>query len=337
MYFMSDEERRYVQRRLLPEARQQPVAEELRGWTWARPPLQPIYAVPLGVYEVAGKYCPTGRDVYLRRVERVVARPNRGMIEGRVLHQLVAELLVEAKRQVYVHGVGCLEALDALRERPVPSVEHLPLAPGEWEELRAKLEAVRAYEGRRIVERVQAALAAQPQVGPDGLVALALPVSLELRLNGMYLGLSPHLAADGVLFMEGVVADVKFGPREEFHRLTTTGYALVLESLYEVPVEIGCVVYVSFERGRVVVERDFHVIGDELRHWFVSERDEKARLVSAELDPGLPAVCPASCPYLRVCRPAEERPREGAGKGVSANPQEEGVAVRVGEPAESGG
>ena len=60
--------------------------------------------------------------------------------------------------------------------------------------------------------------------------------------------------------------DLKFGPRERFHRLTTTGYALVLESLFERPVDVGCVVYARVVQGRVVVERDFHVIGDELSH-----------------------------------------------------------------------
>ena len=71
MYFASAEEQRWVQRGLLPEARRQPVAEELRGWSWHQPPLKPVYDRPLGVYEVAGKYCPTGRDLFLRRVQEV--------------------------------------------------------------------------------------------------------------------------------------------------------------------------------------------------------------------------------------------------------------------------
>jgi CRISPR-associated protein Csa1 len=189
---------------------------------------------------------------------------------------------------------------------------------------------VRAYEARRIVERVQDMLARQPHAGPDALVALALPVSLEVKLNGTYLGLSAHLSADGVLANEAMVADLKFGPREEFHRLTTTGYALVWESLYGVPVEVGCIVYVNVRRGRVVIERDYHVIGDELRHWFVEERDEKMRLVSEELDPGLPATCPATCPYLRVCRPQETSAPAASVEPVSANLPAADTPVPVG-------
>lgn len=332
MYFPTDEERRWLRERLLPEARRQGVAEELRGWSWARPPLLPVYDVPLGVYEVAGRYCPTGRDVYLARVQHRVGRPNTGMVHGRVLHGLVEALLVEAKRRVYQHGAECLRALGELREWPLPPVDRLGLEAADAQELWEKASAVRAYLVREIEERVQRVLAAQPRVGADGLAALALPVQLELKLNGTYLGLSRHLSADALLPRERVVVDLKFGPREEFHRLATTGYALVLESLDDVAVDVGCVVYVGFARGRVVIERDYHVIGDELRHWFMQERDEKARLVAEEIDPGLPERCPATCPYLRHCRPGAARLPNGSVEPTVANPQaSEGVAAVRGE------
>jgi CRISPR-associated protein Csa1 len=122
-----------------------------------------------------------------------------------------------------------------------------------------------------------------------------------VKLDGRFLGLSEHLAADAISFPDVAVLDLKFGPRETFHRLTTTGYALVLESLFDRPVDVGCVVYSRFMNGRIIVERDFHLIGDELRQMFVEERDEKARLVTEELDPGLPAVCARICG--RVGRP----------------------------------
>ena len=63
-------------------------------------------------------------------------------------------------------------------------------------------------------------------------------------------------------------------------------------------------VHVRFVGGRVVVERDFHIIGDELRQMFIEERDEKMRVVAEEVDPGLPAACPSSCPHLATCHPA---------------------------------
>ncbi|MCC7367688.1 MAG: type I-A CRISPR-associated protein Cas4/Csa1 [Chloroflexi bacterium] len=319
MYFASTEEQRWVQRGLLPDLRRQPVAEELRGWNWDRPPLRSIYDRPLGVYEVAGKYCPTGRDVFLRRVQQLKTVPNVGMREGQRLHRVVADVLTEAKRLIYVHGQASVPFLEALASG-VRSRDEDDARPTEEDDLSAtKVRAVRAFESRRIVERVEAVLARQPHIQADGLAMLALPVSVEMKLDGRFLGLSEHLAADGISFPDTAVLDLKFGLREPFHRLTTTGYALVLESLFERPVDVGCVVYARFMNGRIVVERDFHLIGDELRQMFVEERDEKVRLVAEELDPGLPAVCPRSCPYLRTCRPADQGRVEPLRGPMSAN------------------
>lgn len=82
MYFLSEEENRLVLRRLAPQARERGVAEELRGWNWDKPPLSPIFDTRLGVYEVAGHYCPTGRDIYLRRVMKVRVPPSPAMAQG---------------------------------------------------------------------------------------------------------------------------------------------------------------------------------------------------------------------------------------------------------------
>ena len=313
MYFASAEEQRWVQRGLLPDARRQPVADDLRGWSWDRPPLRPIYEQPLGVYEIAGKYCPTGRDVYLRRVENSRTIPNLGMREGRRLHQVVASVLTAAKRLIYSHGSASVPFIEALSG--ALGVDQETAAPPTAEQhhdqdkdlLAAKVRALREFELRRIVARVEAVLAHQPYVQADALAMLALPASVEVKLDGRFLGLSEHLAADAITWPDVAVLDLKFGPREPFHRLTTAGYALVLESLFERPVDVGCVVYARFMNGRVIVERDFHLIGDELRQMFIEERDEKARLVAEQLDPGLPATCPRTCPYLRTCHPPEQR------------------------------
>ncbi len=144
----------------------------------------------------------------------------------------------------------------------------------------------------------------QPHIGTDSLVNLALPVIVEQKLDGTFLGLSRHLSADAFVWSEPMVLDIKFGRKEQFHRLSTTGYALVMESIYEYPVNLGCLAYVSFSDGMVMVEREFHLIDDELRQWFIESRDERARLVEEEIDPGLPEKCPASCPFYRHCHPS---------------------------------
>lgn len=320
MYLPDEEERRWLQRRLLPDARREGVAEELRGWRWTRPPVRAVYEAPLGVSEIAGRYCGTGRDVYLRRVERLRAAPNPAMSEGRAIHALVAGLHVEARRLIYEHRQHCLEPLEHLLAAGEVAAGSVELAAGPIQpETRARLELVRRYQVRRLVERVERVLSRQPRAEPDTIAALTLPALVELRLDGTFLGLSAQLALDAFLPAEGIAAELKAGRPEPFHRLATTGYALVLESLYERPIEVGCIVYLSFRDGRLLVKRDYHLIGDELRQWFLDEREEKERLVSEEIDPGLPDRCAGGCPWLAVCRPAEERVETVSGGPIAAN------------------
>ena len=82
--------------------------------------------------------------------------------------------------------------------------------------------------------------------------------------------------------------------------MATTGYARVMESFYEFLVNIGCIVYAEFKGDRFSVQKDMHIIEDELRQWFVEERDEKMRMVYEEIDPGL-RDCYETCPYLMQC------------------------------------
>lgn len=333
MYFLSEEEKRWVLRYLAPQARARGVAEDLRGWNWHQPPLSPIYdKTLLGVSEVAGQYCPTGRDLYLRRVLNVRVPPSRPMVQGAYLHAILYRIVMAAKRALYTcassdpFGPSTRLRTGVAQENPSRTegdpikalrvLDHPDLAPidddsalrepqdsAQDESLPVKGSILWDFQARRIVTRVQEVLAHQPHIGMDSLVNLALPVIVEQRLNGTFLGLTPHLSADAFVWSEQMVVDIKFGRKQPFHRLSTTGYALAIESIYEYPVNIGCVVYVSFQEGQVLIERDIHHIDDELRQWFIESRDERARLIEEEIDPGLPHTCPEVCPYYPVCHP----------------------------------
>jgi len=301
MYFLSEEEKRLVLRKLLPQAREHEVHPDLRGWNWAQPPLAPVYEARLGLYEIAGQYCRTGRDVYLRHVQGVCPPPNMLMMEGSVLHEMLTAIILAAKRVIYTQGTECLAGLKALARPKFADLGVEGLTPAEREALEDKLDNLWDFEYHRIVARVQDVLARQPHVGADALAALALPVVVEQKLDGGFLGLSAHLSADAFVFSEPMMLDIKFGERQDFHRLTTTGYALVMESLYEFPINVGCVVYPAFKKGRLLIERDFHLIDDELRQWFIEARDERMRLVEEEIDPGLAEECYQPCHYWSVC------------------------------------
>lgn len=312
MYFLGDDERKHLLKGLLPKTRQTEVAEELRGWAWPQPPVEPVYPVRLALFEVAGRYCSSGRDVYLRHVAGVKPEASPAMLQGSLLHAVVAAVLVETKRLVYLHGVeGYRLILDELTrkigaaELPGEAAKMLERFPkAEASDAAAKARTLRDFEVSRVIARLQDILVRQPYIGTDSLAALAVPVVVEQKVDGSFLGLSSQLSVDAYTFSEVMILDTKFGRPRDFHRLTTTGYAMVCEALTEYPINIGCIVYGRFEGERLIVEKDFHIIDDELRQQFIEERDNKARLVYEETDPGVPGDCSQSCGFWSACHPA---------------------------------
>jgi len=307
MYFLNEEEKRLLLRRILPQARQKDIAPELRGWNWDKPPLSPIYdSVKLGVADIANNYCPSNRDLYLRRVMGIKTPANRPMLEGGLLHDMLCRMIIAIKRVIYVHGVNCLKQLNTLDRNDFFNVLDKAngiLSTEDIGVIKVKMQVLWEYEFHSIFNRMQNVLAVQPHIGPDALVALELPVTVEQKLNGSFLGLSAHLSADAFVFSEPMVVDIKFGQKEKFHKLSVTGYALVMESLYEYPINAGCIVYPSFAGDRLTIERDFCFIDDELRQWFIEERDERMRMVHEEIDPGLAQKCPEICSLWQECHP----------------------------------
>ncbi|MGH8929345.1 MAG: type I-A CRISPR-associated protein Cas4/Csa1 [Egibacteraceae bacterium] len=290
MYFLTTEDHRLLHRGLLPQARRLDVPEDLRGWSWTHAPLEPAYPVRLGVSEVAGAYCATARDLYLRRVLHTRPQSTEPMRTGARLHRLVTELMVSAKRRLYALVDGSSpEALRGLRS------EAADASPDQ--QLAVYIEDCLVAEAALIMSR-------QPRIGVDALVARLIPASFDMHLDGSVLGLSRHLAADAIAGPWPTILELKFGALRDFHRLSTTGYALAYEATHEVPVNLACVIGVTFERDTVLVDRDYHLVDADLRQRFVETRDERAAMIYHESDPGLAAIHPPTCPYLADCQVA---------------------------------
>jgi len=304
MYFLTEAERKLFLKKMLPKARRLEVDDELRGWNWHQPPLEPYYEERLGVYEVSNGYCPTHRDLYIRRILNNCLKPNYFMISGKVFHQILVDVITNAKQMIYKHGVNDIGKLSTALRQPMDinwTDDVLGLADEQKQELMTKGIFLRDYEQSRIISRIEEVLTQQPYIGKDSLVHLALPIVCENKLDGRFLGLSQHLSVDAFVLSEPMIMDVKFGSPHKFHQLQTTGYALVMEALHEVPVNLGCIVYGEFKNGRLIVTKQMHLIDDELRQWFIESRDEKMRMICEEIDPGIAADCQEYCPGYTVC------------------------------------
>ncbi len=317
VYFLNEEERRYILRGLLTKARENPVDSSWRGWSWDQPPLEPPYdGIRLGVHEIAVRECSTMRDIYLKYVERVRGVPNKRMIRGAILHRVVEEVIIRAKILIYSSAVCSGAELSAsLLDRREKIVERISdewkrrsvdagYTEEEFEKLLSKAKTLWTYEVSQIAANVDRTLAKHPYISLDALVHTAIPVVVEQRLDGRFLGLSPNLSADALSFAP-IVLDLKTGEFRSWQYLSTTGYALVLEALNETPIDVGVLVNTAFINNRLRIVRTPHIIDDSLRMRFIEIRDEMMELIANAQDPGIAKRCPADCPYIRICRGKE--------------------------------
>jgi CRISPR-associated protein Csa1 len=144
----------------------------------------------------------------------------------------------------------------------------------------------------------------QPYASQLDLMASAVPFLVEHRISGELLGLSDVLSVDCYDYLRAIMFDLKVTNKpEEWHRLYSVGYALVFESVHEVPVDICCTVYLNVDGGRVSVQKDLFFANDELRQWWIEERDKKLEIVAERKDPGRPerSQCKDYCMYFKAC------------------------------------
>jgi len=293
MYFLSDVEHKLLIHKLLPTAREVGVSRDIRGWNWHTAPLKPYYDdVKLPMYAVYSKYCPTGRDVYLSFVERIRGVVNFKMALGKVLHGVVSDCLQGfIRRQNLSFDLWCEKIRwDEIRARPE---EVLPPARKVWDYVVKLCEARYAEIETR-----------QPYASEQDLLASTVPFLIEHKISGELLGLSGLLSLDCYDYLHAIMFDLKVGcDSEDWHRLAPVGYALVFESVHEAPIDACCIVYLNVMKDKVMVKKDLFFANDELRTWWIEERDKKLEIVAERKDPGKPdkARCPIDCMYYQTC------------------------------------
>jgi len=293
VYFLSDLEHKYLVHRLLPTAREVGVSGELRGWSWHQAPLKPYYEdVKLPMYAVCSKYCPTDRDVYFSNVEKIAGTLSFKMGLGKLLHGVVSDCLQSFISRTKL-DFDVWQQRIRWEEIPVKAEEVLEPAGRVWDYLSKQCEARFAEMSAR-----------QPYASERDLVASTVPFLIEHKISGELLGLSGLLSLDCYDYLRSIMFDLKVASEpQDWGRLTPTGYALVFESVHEVPVDVGCVAYLNLKGDQIVTKKDLFFISDELRQWWIEERDRKLEIVAEQRDPGKPvrSQCREDCMYFQAC------------------------------------
>lgn len=305
VYYFDELETKKLVKDLLPRSREIGVDENLRGWNWDKSPLRPYTEkILMPAWEVSLQECETNRDVWLRRTlgKRLVFSASQ--MEGILIHRIVSRLFSYAKKLLFSGERDVLEALVNYGKQMVSKELHqrgeeIRAYSLNAEELRRKAEQLLEWEALCIQHKVSDVLARYPFVNEESLVAMAVPFFTELLLDGRFLGLSERLRVDAASSLDVIVFDVKTSRPSEDHRLQLAGYALVMEAIFERPINVGCVVYVGFDPLRV--KRELFLIADKLRAKFLELRDEKQKLLLEGEEPRVAESCPKYCAFYSVC------------------------------------
>lgn len=288
------------------------ISDELRGWNWNNdilsPPSDEIY---LGVSELANRYCPTYRDIYLRRVVRRPAPITFKTVRGWIYHAISSRTLTLVKSYIYNSGVrpGHILYKDIVkRERKFVTTIMKEFNVGnylndkEYRELYDNGKILFRYLVLQAASYLDKVVSSEKYIDLDDIVNKVVPSMVEKHVDGSPLGLSSNLRID-MMLDNNVVLDIKTGEVRDFHRYTLAGYALAVEADLEKPVDFGVITYLSIEDGFVKVRNDFYFIDEELRREFITIRDEAMEIIESGIDPGKPPKCPSYCIYYPVCNP----------------------------------
>jgi len=292
VFFLSEIDHKKLINQILPHAREVGVSEDLRGWSWHKAPMKPYYDnVRIPMYSVCSRYCPTGRDVFLNLVRKAKGTLNHKVKLGAAIHETVRTTLSafidgrEFNFEDWYSGV--------LKEKDIEKPDDVMMERSR-----------RAWKFTSVTceSRFMEGVSRQPYASKRDVMATALPFLVEHRISGELLGLSGLLGIDCYDYLRNVVFDLKVADEAmDWYRLYPTGYAIVLESVYEIPVDVGCTVYVSFRENKLTVFSDLFFISDDLRSWWIEERDKKLEIVAQKKDPGFPNTCYEDCMYQAEC------------------------------------
>lgn len=291
------------------------VDDKLRGWSDSEE-IMPLAEMQLPIYVVAGKYCPTARDVYLQYVLKKKPAITAPLLSGRFIHEIMSRVITTAKEYIYSHGVDsdfdilrhmieqCDKVIEETFTKSKWEVKYI-FSSEEFEKIRRDVKKVWMFQSIQIAASVELVLSKFKYIEKDALVGKSIPMSVEQKLDGSRIGLSKQLSFDALHVPNTIIMDVKTGKPHDFHLLSVAGYGLAYENEYKQPVNLGCIIYPQFleEKSVPYIEKRPVMLDESLRREFIAERNKKIGIVLLKKDPGISNECPTSCGFYDICHP----------------------------------
>lgn len=281
------------------------VDDELRGWSWASPPVSSPPGIPLGVSDITSGFCSTGRDVYLRYVMKEREEDNSVLQVGRLVHSVFSWVIEGVKKIMFCRGMSVtgddlereMKVLgEEIERRILSKYELIDKDKREWLFRKLWGKGTRTY-----VAALEEAKSKSRFFRTDSLVYATVPVLSEFPIDGSLIGLSPALRIDALMPPHMLMELKTRRPRHVFE-ITLAGYALAFESQYRTPIDHAILTYINIRWGREVYARPNVIpISQSLREEFIELRDSRKEIITYGIDPGKPPECSEECPYRRIC------------------------------------
>jgi len=272
---------------------------------------------PLSVSDISDKYCPTRRDLYLKKG---VNRPDRSYRRGTETWGSKAGILVEKYTQVIIEKISedvtpsynyrdIIEISDTNHEdymdganaeiRRLKRLEELyPEERGntEWLKKLLKSNGRAEFAFNYLNEALRRSMSITPE---DVLVGRRsiIDVPNSRRTHVKQIGINLPAAPDFIIPRYGIIGDIKTGTEFKPHfQLTCAGYALAYENIKRKDNNINWgIIYffptrgLSFFRKSVTFAQVYiFPIDNYLRREFLSKRDEAYSVISKKDFPSFP-------------------------------------------------
>jgi len=307
MYYLTEIEFLKLRENLMQSYSYQ-IDENLRGWSWNKPPLNVPYSdIFLSAWEFSS-ICPNYRDIYIRRKYNIRTPPSIYQIIGFLVHKLVQKIFLLAKKEIFNGNISNLyEKLNEHSENIINSTlkenpSFQKLKEKDQNKIRDLLKNITSFEIRRISTKVEEIKSNFPFLNTESLIFRSIPVNPELTVDGSLIGFSKILRVDAFGVYGNIVYDIKFGRPSDRHKLQLAVYALSIEANFMIPINVGIIVYVSSNnQNSFTINREIFIIDDYLRSRTIELRDEIMDALSKEKIPPMPKKCSNYCLLKDYC------------------------------------
>jgi len=285
------------------------VSEELRGWKYPDYPLRPPSSSKISVGDLSLEFCQTSRLFFLRHVQKTKGVEKPLLARGRYVHSIFSTAITTAKRIILNES-----AKDGSFFMKIFQEEGLRLKPA----LLREFDSLSRSEGKEKLERIfdriwgmaantysyqlDKTVTRSPYLSLDGIVSNVVPVLTEFPLDGTSLGFQRSVRVDALL-LPSLLVEVKTREVKQEHKIGLAAYAMVFESIFNIPVDYALLLNPRIDREArdLKVYEELVPISDSLRTATIEKRDLALKIVDDGVDPGKPEYCDINCPYYEIC------------------------------------